>query len=156
MRLLGELEGPELTQEAPGPGGLSGAAGTVCACRRLLTRPRDAPCGGTLASSSPLLGPSLVTHPLWLRGLHSWQDTAPFALTAALWVCWCRRWLIFLQYLRQKQLLAQDHRGRRGLPASLSGAQFSAAPAATCRMNETWGPALGPDLGFTVQWVGVG
>lgn len=103
MRLLGELEGPELTQEAPGPGGLSGAAGTVCACRRLLTRPRDAPCGGTLASSSPLLGPSLVTHPLWLRGL-SWQDTAPFALTAALWVCWCRRWLIFLQYLRQKQL----------------------------------------------------
>lgn len=63
MRLLRELEGPELTQEAPGLGGLSGAAGTVCACWKLLMGPRDAPCGGTLASSTPLLGPSLGDAP---------------------------------------------------------------------------------------------
>lgn len=59
---------------------------------------------GELWPVPPLLGPSLVTHPLWLRGLHSWQDAAPFVLTVALRVCWHRRWLIFLQYLRQKQL----------------------------------------------------
>lgn len=156
MRLLGELEGPELTQEAPGPGGLSRAAGTVCACRRLLTGPRDVPCGGTLASSStpgpqPGDAPSVAAGPPQLAGHSALCPDSNVAGLLAPEMAY-----FSTVFKTEAAVLAQDHRGRRGLPTSLSGAQFSAVPAATCRTNETWGPALGPDLGFAVHWVGVG